>query len=83
MAELCELRFCALHAELARIVNKVLGNDCLFHAFFLVKVHQKVNLPLASVCFKGVGVEVVEQWLRTDIVGCLQKFFIDCQKGVF
>jgi len=31
----------------------------------------------------GLGVDVVEQWLRTDIVGCLQTFFIDCQKGDF
>ena len=30
---------------------------------------------------KGLGVEVVEEWLKTDIVGCLQKFFSDCQRG--
>ena len=32
---------------------------------------------------KGLGVEVVEEWLKTDIVRCLQQFFIDCQKGDF
>ena len=37
----------------------------------------------ASYFVIGLGVDVVEQWLRTDIVGCLQTFFIDCQKGDF
>ena len=32
---------------------------------------------------QGLGVEVVKQWLDTDIVACLQKFFIDVQKGDF
>ena len=29
----------------------------------------------------GLGIEAVQHWLETDIVGCLQKNFIDCQKG--
>ena len=34
-------------------------------------------------CCKGLGLEGFEQWLKTDIVECLQKFFIECQKGDF
>ena len=33
--------------------------------------------------FLGLGFEFVKQWLQTDIVGCLQKIFVDCQKGDF
>ena len=29
----------------------------------------------------GLGIEAVQHWLETDIVGCLQKIVIDCQKG--
>ena len=29
----------------------------------------------------GLGVDSVQQWLKTDIVCCLQKIFVDCQKG--
>ena len=29
----------------------------------------------------GLGIEAVQHWLDADIVGCLQKFVIDCQKG--
>ena len=29
----------------------------------------------------GLGLEFVQQWLKTDIVGCLQKKNVDCQKG--
>ena len=29
----------------------------------------------------GLGIESVQHWLQTDIVGCLQKIFVDCQKG--
>ena len=32
---------------------------------------------------KGLGVEVVDEWLKTDVVGCLQNFFVDCLKGDF
>ena len=32
---------------------------------------------------KGLGVEVVDEWLKTDVVGCLQNFFVDCMKGDF
>ena len=52
-----------------------------FVTFFFLKVHRRETIPCAT-CFYRVGVEVVEQWLRTDIVGCLQTFF-DCQKGNF
>ena len=31
--------------------------------------------------FVGLGFDKVKMWLEQDIVGCLQKFFIDCQKG--
>ena len=33
--------------------------------------------------YKGLGVEVVDEWLKTDVVGCLQNFFVDCMKGDF
>ena len=33
--------------------------------------------------FEGLGMESVETWLNTNIVGCLQKFFMDCMKGNF
>ena len=33
--------------------------------------------------FVGLGFEFVKMWLEQDIVGCLQKFFVDCQKGDF
>ena len=29
----------------------------------------------------GLGFDAVQHWLETDIVGCLQKKIIDCQKG--
>ena len=35
--------------------------------------------------YKGLGVEVVDEWLKTDMVGCLQNFFVDCtdERGFF
>ena len=29
---------------------------------------------------EGLGLDPVKAWLNTDIVGCLQTFFIECQK---
>ena len=29
----------------------------------------------------GLGIDAVQHWLDTDIVGFLQKKIIDCQKG--
>ena len=33
--------------------------------------------------FEGRGIEVVEQWLKKNIVGCREQFFIDCQTRDF
>ena len=41
------------------------------------------GLHLWMQIFVGLGFEFVQQWLKTDIVGCLQKKFVDCQKGDF
>ena len=38
------------YAELARIVNKVLGNDCLFHAFFFVGKSAPESKPSIGIC---------------------------------
>ena len=69
-------------AELARIVNKVLGTQ----TYQLVSNSNKFvhyTLALCIGAWKGLGVEKVAEWLEMDIVGCLQQFFMDCQTGDF
>ena len=47
----------------------------------LARVLDKVlGIHLAFVCI-GLGIEETNKWLDLDIVGCLQKFFIECMKG--
>ena len=29
---------------------------------------------------EGLGLDAVKAWLETDIVDCLQTFFVECQK---
>ena len=41
------------------------------------------GLHLWMQIFLGLGLEFVKQWLKTAIVGCLQKKIVDCQKGDF
>ena len=40
-------------------------------------------MAMFMLLYKGLGVEVVDEWLKTDVVGCLQSFFVDCLKGDF
>ena len=62
-------------ADLTHIVNKVLGKTV---NFWLNSLHTSMCKGLQ---FLGLGIEAVQHWLDTDIVGCLQKKIIDCQKG--
>ena len=48
----------------------------------LVKNHERSTEPVKlPFFFLGLGLEETKKWIDTDIVGCLQSFFIECQKG--
>ena len=69
-------------AELTRIVNKVLGKNCCLLLDSVVNNHVHSTEPVKfSFLFLGLGIEETQKWIDTDIVGCLQSFFIECQKG--
>ena len=38
---------------------------------------------MLMVLYKGLGVELVDEWLKMDIVACVQNFFVDYMKGDF
>ena len=61
-------------ADLTRIVNKVLGKHFTF-------LETKVLFRTLQCLYLGLGLDEVQQWLDSDIVGCLQSFFIKCQTG--
>ena len=67
-------------ADLTRTVNKVLGETV---NFWLNSLHTSMckGLQFCMQILLGLGIEAVQHWLDTDIVGCLQNVFIDCQKG--
>ena len=67
------MRFC-VYIFFETVVVLVLLTVLYFHI---------LTFQMCMFCCKGLGLEVVEEWLKTDIVGCLQKFFIECQKGDF
>ena len=70
-------------AELTRILNKVLSKNCSLLHQSLVNNHERITEPikLPFFCEIGVGLNEIQRWLDTDIVACLQSFFIQCQKG--
>ena len=43
-----------------------------------VRSTEPVKLPFL---FLELGMEETQKWIDTGIVGCLQSFFIECQKG--
>jgi len=52
----------------------------VFFAFFYF---HEWKIPMFMLFCKRLGVEVVDEWLKTDMIGCLQNFFVDCMKGDF
>ena len=52
----------------------------LVHSALNNHAHSTDPVILPFVCV-GLGLEGLQKWLDTDIVGCLQSFFIACPKG--
>ena len=69
-------------AELTRIVNKVLGKEFYFLEQSVVQNHERSTEPVKlPFLFLGLGLDETQKWIDTDIVGCLQSFFLNVKKG--
>ena len=54
----------------------------IFSFGIVVQNHERCTEPVKlPYLFLGLGLDEVQKWIDTDIVGCLQSFFIQCQKG--
>jgi hypothetical protein len=48
----------------------------------VVQNHWRCTEPAKlQLLYLDLGLAAVQQWLDSDIVGCLQSFFIKCQTG--